>query len=359
MPRPFYGGIRRALGGLMKSYIVKLKARHPFSTLPTANSILGSIAWQNEEQGKSIDSLIHNTGEIIFSDAFIGVEEENKEYYFLPKPFLGYSVDIKELKEDFEEIDIKSIYTIQKRVKSLKWINYSELFQLISDECSESDLIDGALIGLEKSGFKKQFAIGYTGISPLKEVLRQRNRINRITGSSEESGGTFYTTGYQLAHNGFLYFLVQTDKMQEYKTYIQNAFSIGIGKNKSIGFGQFEVEVIEKHPLIEKVTVHTGEKSHFHYILSNAFLPLSKIDLEKSYYSITGKRSRSESRIEGESLLKAKVNLFSSGSVIKSKSLTTSLQGENRVVKQHENGEIYYFGQTLTLSVTEEAVKYE
>ena len=228
----------------------------------------------------------------------------NENELFFPKPAL--------LPDTFY---IKDDETEQKKVKKIKYISqflFENLLQGNFKPFSKNDIYESDFLS-ENKDFKK----------PFQNEVVQRVTVSR---TYENEGDTFYMDRIFFNKNCGLFVLLNTDN-QEVKGKIKAAFRLlgdnGIGSDKSVGNGQFEMEWIEDFDLskVENAT---------HCLSLSLYLPgekeINSIDLDKSAYSLIkrGGYIANPNDFNNSVLRKKSIYMFSEGAVF---SQNADLQG--------------------------------
>ncbi len=218
----------------------------------------------------------------------------NENELFFPKPAL--------LPESFKATDTDDI----KKIKKIKYISQSLFENLLQgnfEPFSKNDIYESDFLSDKKLDKK-----------PFQNEVVQRVTVSR---SYENEGDTFYTDRIFFGRNCGLFVLLNTDN-QEVKEKIKAAFRLlgdnGIGSDKSVGNGQFEMEWIDDFELAE------AEKPT-HQIAMSLYLPTKeeteKLNLEDSAYSLIkrGGYIANPDDFNNSVLRKKSIYMFSEGAV--------------------------------------------
>ncbi len=228
----------------------------------------------------------------------------NEKELFFPKPAL--LPDTFYIKDDKENI---------KDIKKIKYISQSLFEKLLQGNFkpfSKNDIYESDFLSDKKLEKK-----------PFKNEVVQRVTVSR---SYENEGNTFYTDRIFFNKNCGLFVLLNVDN-QALKEKTKAAFRLlgdnGIGSDKSVGNGQFEMEWIDDFKLAEV-------ENPTHQIAMSLYLPtkeeIDNIDLDKSAYSLIkrGGYIANPEDFNNSVLRKKSIYMFSEGSVF---SQNADLQG--------------------------------
>ncbi|WP_156166150.1 type III-A CRISPR-associated RAMP protein Csm4 [Marinitoga sp. 1155] len=348
----------------MKYYLIKLKPKDFFSKIPSSYTLFGAFCWAIKDlynlDIKDYIKKFSKNPDFFISDVFL--YDEINEEYLLPKP-LSMNIDVKKHMEKFEDKSIKKIFEEEfqnsydkdlyeksfklflvnkfKKFKKIKYINSKDFFDFINGEKTKIDIF--------KEYIKKEKEKNFDRNKPkLVNFPIQRNNIDRLTMSvNEESGGTFYENVISL--KGYdLYFILKTKKIEWLLPILKFSFEKGIGKKKSIGRGQFNLEIIEDNnarEFLKNIEGNVKKDSEYKITLSK-YIPLkNEFDVGNSYYQIEGFRGITEDReyFSGKNIFKAKVSYIKEGSVLKVKE-QKEFYGDIPIVKYIDDKEIYHYG---------------
>ncbi len=194
-----------------KYYILKIKLLSPISTPLQADTIWGHICWgiKYHEGEKSLNSFIREyeseTPPLIISDGFY----ENSLPCPKLTPYISESLTIEQM----------------KKLKSKKSIKFIPRNLLLSQKLS--------VLNLEPIPIKSA------------EIVRLRNTIDRILGSTATDGGLFeeLETWYEKGTIFDIYVLTNLRKDEALKLF-KYGFSIGYGKDATTGKGVIEISSI-------------------------------------------------------------------------------------------------------------------
>lgn len=191
-----------------------------------------------------------------------------------------------------------------KKYKSIEYFDEETFLKFINGDVTTPNLIEN----IDKLSYNNMIIQRDYGTNfSCKEKIIPGNSINRLDNSSEN---IYYTSGYEYYNMGLYFFIRFYNK--EYESIIKSAIKYlkdgGLGKDVSIGKGQFDY-FIEENNTIEDKLYHN--KGNFFTTLSRYIPTESEITNlpKKTYYDIVSKRGRFST---GE--IRRKVNFFSEGS---------------------------------------------
>lgn len=237
--------------------------------------------------------------------------------YFLPKPDGKLNVEVKGVEEKVYRKSLKKVKFIAKEV----W----------------DSLISGSLVVVEESQVKGQYLLADSKSKfevPTKSIINQRVNVPRADG---EDATPFAFSWTFFMPNAGLYCIIdcEDDKFDEIKNLFIELGEQGIGSDRSVGGGHFDIEIDE----IELPEVEDANSQ----LLLSMFIPskeeLEQIDLLSSKYQII-KRGGFISGASSEKLRHYRRNtayMFLEGSILQSSvkpkgvviDLTPSIAEEN------------------------------
>jgi CRISPR-associated protein Csm4 len=355
-------------------YIIKLKPKSFFSRIPSSYTIFGTICWglkdlYNIDLKEYIGDFINNP-EFIISEVFLYDKFNNK--YLLPKPLdLEFDIDLNddfekkyannaelknyfynEFRDDFdEELENKAfrLFLINKlkKFKKEKYISYEDFFNYIEGEINAENIFKKYILDEMNNKIKTK-----EENSSKPKIIKfdvQRNSIDRMTLSvNEDSGGTFYEHLIALKQYD-LYFILKTSNIDRLIPVLNFIFDRGIGKKKSVGRGQFDIEIAEDKSaknFIQKIENNNKEFYDYKITLSKYIPSEGDMELENNtYYELESFRGITEDRdyFFGKNIFKAKVNYIKEGSILKVKK-NKEIYGQIPIVKYIDDKEIYHYG---------------
>lgn len=311
----------------MKDYIVHLIPRSSYEIALHSDTLFGAICWGirtlfGEEMLVQVLDEFNASPAFLISSAFPYKHVGNQHKYFLPMPVLK-PLTIAELsdakftqkaaKRKKETYHSDKFYTIEiadnyKKFKKIKYIglpNFKKAVKKADETHLFTDYLDGILN-------EPKFC---------RDLIAQKNSIDRLTNSTAGSGNTFYVPEIAYRENFGLYFLLKVQNINKYlKPVLLYLEDTGIGPNARTGKNRFKVAVVEKS-LFDANNGKQGDS----FITLSRYIKNEPIDVENSFYQITSVRSKVESRFEfaGEDIWKHRVSYLAAGSVISPKNDAT------------------------------------
>ncbi|AFH48907.1 Putative RAMP superfamily DNA repair protein [Ignavibacterium album JCM 16511] len=281
--------------------------------------------------GKEVAEKFLSPRAVVLSSAFPYYKEE----FFLPKPLYFFPENLKE-------------YEMIKVFKEAKFISKDLLFKILSGTQVE-----------EKYYSKEHILNGCWRINKNIKSLEEEDKIfevqevphivmDRISNQTQ----IFYKTEVYFNKNAGLYFIadINEELLKQFETVLRFLGDEGIGADRTIGKGLFEVEEIKNFSL------STSNESGFYYLLS-LYSPtkeeFEKIDPKKSFYDFKIRGGW----ISNNTLNRKNVRMFVEGSVLKFLSNNKPIGSIHKVLNANEYPDdlmydIYRSGQSLFLPVT-------
>jgi CRISPR-associated protein Csm4 len=256
----------------MKTYAVYLKPKSSFMTWPSSDTIFGALCWaiyhvHGQSGLENILKHFNDKPKFILSSAFPYLQGNGVIVRFFLKPLFPElkSQEVEELaKKEIKgrgsdkTLDFKQkVILISERLKEIKKASYvSEmLFKQLVDGSLKSKVIFSRLkhrgtsdSDIEKLGnclitFGEREKVDPDGElkTLIREVDVQRNQIDRVAGSTVE-GLLFFNKEFCLPKaRGGLWFLVKTDDFEYMKPLFRYLEDTGIGGERTVGKGHFEI----------------------------------------------------------------------------------------------------------------------
>jgi len=245
----------------MKTYALTLKLKSGLLTELQSDTIYGHFCWRLKEQyGVSkLEEFIklYKSGNPIFilSDGLLKVKDKIR----FPRPLIFEQLDIKLSK--YEKV---LNFVEHKAKKERNYLTLEELnFFLSNGKIQINDLTESLDTNKKIKKKKKIFEDG----------LRVSVQIDRQSFGSMQGRLFSYKPKYSADDVSFVVLLKVFDEKRfssdelSYKQILQDIFSIGYGKKKSSGFGQFEIVDFEEYKDIQEL-----EASDSFIVLGN-YLP--------------------------------------------------------------------------------------
>lgn len=211
-------------GEIMKRYRIVIRPIMSFSSPLQSDTLFGAFCWSyrysygEEALTELLDAMKKGSHLVIFSNAF-------------PKSTLPLPLGIRDTLADFEKIENKEerrkAYQNHKKIKSAKYV--------------------------EKDWFEKICKGDYAGFTKglvdegVQEATVMHNMVSRDVGivkkNEDDQSGNLYDEDEFFMEAGREYDVYMDSSLEEetLKQVVQLMFLLGIGKNKSIGKGAFEL----------------------------------------------------------------------------------------------------------------------
>jgi len=312
----------------MNLYKVDITPVSLFKDFPSSYTIFGAVSWGylllfGEEKLKNLlKSFENNTVPFILSSIF----PRDRDKYYFPKPNLR-AKRVKDLDDNY------------KKLKKISYINF--------------DLMKKVLDGKIKNEFelnenlKKQ-------VKESKKSLATRDSIphasiDRFLGTTEGSGQLFFEEIVAITE-GYILIAVKDEATKED---LENIFKlledIGLGGNRSVGFGRVKFGKFEKFPEIEKYFTNKTNR----FISLAPVIPEPKTyDLKSSYYDYFTFRGAIDNNYNFKSvdIWKDKVIYLKEGSTLKVKN-SKDIYGQFYLAKNINGKKIYQYGLAFPLYI--------
>lgn len=308
--------------------IYYLKPKSNFvDDLPHSDTLFGAICWGikllygEDELTKILKDFSNNSPSFLISSTFPYIETEAKKIHFLPKPdkkpiektatslkeieklkkfkkivFLTSSIFNEIIQNKLIDEEIYNSFCEEKEYKE-KQGNIGVKYIKIGTNLIEKELID-KLVELELKQEKdlddaiKRLLIQ---LNPFRKLDILHNAINRLTSGTIE-GKLFYDENIFFTPKAGLFFLLKIydESLKTKLNTVINFFADkGIGKDSSIGKGQFEVKIEEEISLFNE-----PEKANAFVTLSLYYpteFELSNFNKELVWYELIKRKGKIES----------------------------------------------------------------
>lgn len=281
--------------------------------------------------GNKISEKFLQPGSIILSSAFPYYKNE----FFLPKPLHFFPENLK----DYEMIKV---------FKKAKFISKEILEKIISGENIEEKYYskDYILNGCWRTNVNIKNSDEEDKIFNIQEM--PHIVMDRVSNQTQ----IFYKSEVYFNKNAGLFFIanIKDDLLHTFETVLRFLGDEGIGADRTVGKGLFEIEEIQNFSLT------TGIESEFFYLLS-LYSPtkeeFEKIVPHKSYYDFTIRGGW----VSNNTLNRKNLRMFVEGSVLKLTNKQKPIGCLHKVLekKNYENDlfyDIYRSGQAIFLPVS-------
>ncbi|MCF8229528.1 MAG: type III-A CRISPR-associated RAMP protein Csm4 [Bacteroidales bacterium] len=259
----------------------------------------------------------------------------NRDEYFLPKPLVNFNINIQNIEEGPAKY---------KRIKRLKYLSKAYFEKVMND-------VD---IGIENDQFSSNGSLLSIHRNPetfYSSVLQQR--VAKPSGEGEQPR-PYYVDRLFFKKDAGMYFLVETEN-NDTKQMIKNGLKLmeseGLGTDRNVGNGQFQMEYIDKG-----FEVELPEKADASTLLS-LYLPkqeeIKESTLNKSSYQLLkrgGYISNAED-LQFVTFRKKSIYMFAEGSVIGTKNIKGNIADLKPETVQGLNHPVYRDGQALAIPI--------
>ena len=288
----------------MKTYSLKLKQKSGLLTELQSDTIYGHFCWRLKEklgEDKLAEFiLLYTKAKPVFlvSDGLLNVDGE----ILFPRPFIFSKPELKEKKADKVIEFVK-----RKKIKERNYLNVSEMNSFLSN----------GIIKLEEKKEETSKKKKHKSDIPLRtESLRVSVQIDRNTFGSSE--GKLFSFNPKYNRNDVSYVLLikvldeNNFKLFECENILREVFSVGFGRKKSSGYGQFEVD--EKTPFVEFNEIIEPKDANALMVLGN-YLPSDSDNVDAVGYEINTKYGKlGEELSQSENPFKNPIVFLTAGS---------------------------------------------
>ncbi len=311
----------------MKVYKVDITPLSLFRDFLSSYTLFGAISWAyNILYGEDIlKEVLDNfeKGHPLFLISSIFPREQDK--YFFPKP------NLKSERTEKTDIDYK-------KLKKIKFVDFETLKQVLDGKITNE---------LELHNYLNEKA--EENISLLKKDAIPHASIDRIFGTTEGSGGLFFEEIVAL-QEGYFFIAVENESIKnELKTIFNLLEDIGLGGNRSIGYGRVKFGEFKEFSEIEKYFKNRTDK----FITLAPVIPEKETyDLQKSYYDYFTFRGAIDNNygFKDIDIWKDKVLYLSEGSTLNVKN-KKSFYGQFYEAKNINGTKIYQYGFAFPLYI--------
>ncbi|NWF51095.1 MAG: type III-A CRISPR-associated RAMP protein Csm4 [Ignavibacteriaceae bacterium] len=265
----------------------------------------------NKFYGNSVVESFLQPNSIKISSAYPYYKDE----FFFPKPLNFYPDEIEKL----DSLNLIEKYDLLKEFKKVKFIS-KVLLEILLQGKEKRQSID-------KSYFSQDFILN-TCWRTIKNITPENKKegqeedkifkvneiphivMDRITNQTQ----IFYKTEVYFNKNAGLFFLAEINKdlLAKFETVLRFLGDEGIGADRTIGKGLFEIEVIDNF------SITAAEKFDSFYSLS-LYSPIEeefyKIESEKSFYEFDVRKGW----VSNNTLRRKSLRMFTEGSILKFK----------------------------------------
>lgn len=336
----------------MKTWTIRLTPFHGFNRFPASDTLFGAICWgikriHGETELLEILKTFNERPLFVLSSSLPYLVFNSFELPFYPRPLVPslFQSDINSMAHNKKEkVELINKYKKFKKVEYISGKILNKVLDGVSEKELFEDFIEDKIIKRGNLLIESEYKDSLPE-TLFKNILVQKNSIDRLSMSTTGEGQTFYEEEYFPSAVFNLHFLIKTDTIDFFLPIFRYLEDKGIGGNRSTGKGIFKINV-------------AGE-FHVNNIDSKQFMTLSRcipypeeIDLEKGplFYEILPYRGKvdSEAEFKGEDIWKSKIIYLKEGSIFQAKE-KKEFYGTMPVVKKIEDKNIYQYGVTFPM----------
>ena len=309
----------------MKLYKIDITPLSLFKDLPSSYTLFGAISWgylllYGEDKLNKLLSRFRNKDVPFLISSLL--PRENDKYYF-PKP------NLRAKREKDNSLD-------HKRLKKIRYIDFS-IFK---------DVLDGNIkneLELNKE-LEKQ-----NQISLFDKTATPHAVIDRITGTTKETGGLYFEEVVSLKEGYILFLFFDETVKKEIRAVLNLLQDIGLGGNRSIGYGKVIFGEFQEFKDLEAYLFNRSDR----FITLSPLIPEKEIyDLSDSYYEYFTFRGAVDNNygFKNVDIWKDKVIYLKEGSTLKVKN-GKDVYGQFYKAKEINGKEIYQYGLAFPLFI--------
>ncbi len=313
----------------MELYKVNITPLSLFKDYPSSYTIFGAISWgysllYGEEKLKSVlNQFSNNNPPFLLSSIF--PKKENK--YYFPKP------NLEAKREEKSEIDYK-------KLKKISYVDFEILKKVLDGQIKNE-------LQLNKE-FDKKIENEDKVYLYSKDSIPHAS-IDRLYSTTEGSGGLFFEEVIALNEAYFLIAVKDESIKKELKNIFNLLQDIGLGGNRSIGYGKVIFGNFEKFNKLENYFNNKTEK----FITLSPVIPEpNTYDLSESYYDYYTFRGAIDNNygFKKVDIWKDKVIYLKEGSTLKVKN-PKEIYGQFYKAKEINETPIYQYGLAFPLYI--------
>ena len=312
----------------MNLYKIDITPTSLFKDFPSSYTLFGAISWAylllyGEEKLNNLLNEYKN-GETPFILSSILPREKDK--YYFPKPNLK-AKRVENSDDDY------------KKLKKISYINFELMKQVLENKIKNEFELNEHL----------KNKIDESKVSLTSKDAIPHASIDRIFGTTEGSGGLFFEEVVAL-NEGYILIAVKDDNTKKKLKSIFNLLQdIGLGGNRSVGYGKVIFGDFEEFPEIEKYFKNKTDK----FITLAPIIPEKETyDLSNSYYDYFTFRGAIDNNynFKNVDIWKNKVIYLKEGSTFKVKK-EKDIYGQFFNAKTINGKEIYQYGFAFPLFI--------
>lgn len=345
-------------------YELKINPRSSFMSELQSDTIWGHIIWairyiEGEDYLKNVlKEFDENNSPFIVSDGFASgyfpFVKRGKMNTMQTKKFL-------EKKNDLNKIKIGLHTKLVRQFNDVKYIDLETFNKLRQGKSIYAEVLSNKRcpITLKKFNFETKDSVKFY-MTDIKEYIRRfnvvqysdlvktvsvtKNRINRLTNSSEQEDGSGVFTVYETFYNTniSIYIKLRSDiDVNKFKTYLEYIQQSGFGKKASVGKGQFDIIDFYRREDLEK-NQYYGDG----FVILSNYIPKQGDYTEVIGCNTLTKRGKVHS--QGSNVFKKPFICFKAGSVFKG----NVVPNKGRILKNlHYDNSVVQYGIPFILGV--------
>ena len=315
----------------MKLYKIDITPYSLFRDVPSSYTVFGGICWAysilygEKKLYQLLSQFENNTPPFILSSL---LPREDKNYYF-PKP------NLKAERKENSTIDYKSL-------KKIQYVDLDTITQVLDGKIhTEAELNQLLEQKLKNSIVKK--------ISFLSKESLPHASIDRLFGTTQGTGTLFFDEAVSIKESFLIVAVKDNEVKKELESTIKLLQDIGLGGNRSIGFGRLKFGEFEEFPQLEK---YFNQKTNRFLTLSPLIPEPLTYDLENSYYDYFTFRGAIDNNYDFKNIdiWKEKVLYLKEGAVLKVKN-QKSFYGSFFTAKNINGTKIFQYGIAFPLYI--------
>lgn len=288
----------------MKTLLLKLKQKSGLLTELQSDTIYGHFCWRLKERlgedklAEFISFYTKANPVFLISDGLLNVDGE----IHFPRPFIFNKPELKDKK-----VDKVIEFVKRKKSKEKNYLNASELNSFLSN----------GIIRLEEKKEETPKKKKHKSDLPLRtESLRVSVQIDRNTFGSGEGKLFSFNPKYNRDDVSYVLLIKVLDennfKLFECENILKDVFSVGYGKKKSTGYGQFELSGFKEFNEI------TEPKDANAFMVLGNYLPAESDNANAIGYEINTKYGKlGEELSQSENPFKNPIVFLTAGSCFK------------------------------------------
>lgn len=315
----------------MKLYKIDITPYSLFRDIPSSYTVFGGLCWAylilyGEDKLYNLLSQFENNNPPFLLSSLLPREEKN---YYFPKP------NLKAERKENSDLDHKSL-------KKINYVDLDTVIQVLDGKIKTEYELNQLLQQKLKEGKLKK--ISFLSKEPLPHAS-----IDRLYGTTQGSGTLFFDESVSIGES-FLIVAVRDDEVKkELEAIVKLLQDIGIGGNRSIGFGKVKFGEFENFTQIEN---YFNQKTDIFITLSPLIPEPFTYDLQNSYYEYFTFRGAIDNNynFQNVDIWKEKILYLKEGSTLKVKS-QKNFYGSFLTAKNINGVKIFQYGLAFPLYI--------